>query len=478
MKCRSTFVRRDLLLRHDRTVHAKDGGAPLVSEVKRRNTKTSASDGTPSGRPGRRPSKQQPPVLDPATLEQIEASSDGMVDLETAAMLITDLHHKATARNASGAAVDDHHHRRRHREGSIGESSGEAADGDPSTPYSPEHTTMFDHGVGYLNNANMPLPGLPWDSFMSHSVNAPSSYASPSSSRPYSPPLPPADALRLQAAGLRRQPTHASQLPFNGGTAGALHAGPGASGSLMERFPSSNDALNPALAAVDGSLPASGAATPNGHPPDGADAAGGDGGGGGTRGLSPFPFLLGPVSPVDYRRSPGPSQALVSPRIPQIGNDEAFEALLQRIRDEDAGGEIPAAFTLAHWRDANEYLGTYFALFHHHLPFLHPESFDAAAAAPALLVAALSIGALYALDQERAFQLHVASKVLVNRFLQGKEEFSSRKCPLWLMQATLLNMIFASWSGDRQGLEWACSIKSLLANVRPCLHLSPHTFHH
>lgn len=36
LKCRSTFVRRDLLLRHDRTVHAKDGGIPLVSEGRRR----------------------------------------------------------------------------------------------------------------------------------------------------------------------------------------------------------------------------------------------------------------------------------------------------------------------------------------------------------------------------------------------------------------------------------------------------------
>jgi hypothetical protein len=33
------------------------------------------------------------------------------------------------------------------------------------------------------------------------------------------------------------------------------------------------------------------------------------------------------------------------------------------------------------------------------------------------------------------------------------------------MQSSLLNMIFASWSGDPKGLEWACSIKSLLANM-------------
>ncbi len=35
--------------------------------------------------------------IDPGTLEQIEASSDGMLDLETAAMLMTDFQHKAAA---------------------------------------------------------------------------------------------------------------------------------------------------------------------------------------------------------------------------------------------------------------------------------------------------------------------------------------------------------------------------------------------
>src|SRR2546423_14062259 len=89
LKCRSTFVRRDLLLRHDRTVHAKDGGIPLHSEVKRRAGAKAASMAPPSKNPSI--------AIDTAALEQIEASSDGMVDLETAAMLMTDLHHKATA---------------------------------------------------------------------------------------------------------------------------------------------------------------------------------------------------------------------------------------------------------------------------------------------------------------------------------------------------------------------------------------------
>ena len=65
--------------------------------------------------------------------------------------------------------------------------------------------------------------------------------------------------------------------------------------------------------------------------------------------------------------------------------------------------------------------------------------------------------------------LHVGSKMLVNQFLQHKDNFDSRKCPLWAMQSTLLNMIFESWSGDPKGLEWTCSIKSLLANVRASL---------
>ncbi|CAD0030948.1 unnamed protein product [Aureobasidium pullulans] len=61
--------------------------------------------------------------------------------------------------------------------------------------------------------------------------------------------------------------------------------------------------------------------------------------------------------------------------------------------------------------------------------------------------------------------LHIGSKLLINQFLVNKENFSSRKCPIWAMQATLLNMIFASWSGDPKGLEWACSVKSLVANM-------------
>ena len=91
-KCRSTFVRRDLLLRHDRTVHAKDGGVPLTSEVKRRaNNKANDEVAVPG------PSKAVMAHESATTLEQIEASSEEMVDLEAAAMLMTDFRQKAMA---------------------------------------------------------------------------------------------------------------------------------------------------------------------------------------------------------------------------------------------------------------------------------------------------------------------------------------------------------------------------------------------
>ncbi|KAJ2975172.1 hypothetical protein NUW58_g8434 [Xylaria curta] len=152
-------------------------------------------------------------------------------------------------------------------------------------------------------------------------------------------------------------------------------------------------------------------------------------------------------------------------KAPQVLNDEERNMILDNIRAHDSEHAIPEGFRVPNLGSMNRYLATYFGLFHHHLPFLHPSSFNVTQVSPAILLAVLSIGALYAFDQDQAYMLHIGSKVLVNQFLQNKENFSSRKCPLWTMQSSLLNMIFASWSGDPKGLEWACSIKSLLANM-------------
>jgi hypothetical protein len=389
MKCRSTFVRRDLLLRHDRTVHAKDGGVPLVSEVKRR----SGAKTSPNG-----PSK--PSIgLDSATLEQIEASSDGMLDTETAAMLITDFRHQAAAQAMNAEAHAD----------------------EVASPYSPDHTTLFDNATPYLSHAGS-MNQMPWDTFMSHSVIEPKTHSISSISASQD-----SQVSQLSFASASTMQPHPNQLP-----------------PLMERYPSSaGDNLAPAIH----SMPVSGSATPNGN------------------GLSPFPFLMGPVSPVDYRRSPGPSQALTMPKSPQVQSDEEYDRILQKVKEYDVENAMQNTVNLPDRATVNDFLRTYFNLFHHHLPFLHQESFKPAEVDSPLLLAVLSIGALYVFSKEQAYVLHIGSKVLVNQFLQKEEDFNSRKCPLWTMQSTLLNMIFASWSGDAKGLEWACSIKSLLGNV-------------
>ncbi|KAG8530280.1 uncharacterized protein KY384_004781 [Bacidia gigantensis] len=395
-KCRSTFVRRDLLLRHDRTVHAKDGGIPLSSEVKRRTTTKAAPKTTPT----------KPAMgLDTAALEQIEASSDGMVDLETAAMLMTDLHHKATAQMASQEEhLDDH-----------------------TTPYSPDHTVMFDAGHNPFMTTAVPMPQMPWENFMPNSVNQPK-------------------ASSISSASLSgSQDTQLSQLSFNSASTLQPHANHAQLPPMMERFPSNNDALAPSLQNLNGNIPISGPGTPNG--------------------LSPFPFMTGPVSPVDYRRSPGPSQPITTPRIPQIQSEEDHRAMQENMRNYDTEEQTYPTFQQQSRADLNSYLESYFKLFHHHLPFLHPDSFNARRISPPLLLSVLSIGSLYSFNPEKAFMFHVGSKVLNNQYVQNSEDFSSRNCPLWVMQSTLLNMIFASWSGDAKGLEWTCSIKSLVAGV-------------
>jgi len=181
--------------------------------------------------------------------------------------------------------------------------------------------------------------------------------------------------------------------------------------------------------------------------------------------LSPFPSMLGPVSPVDYRRSPGPPQQCTMAKAPQVGADDQISQIMDNIRRCDAEGQLVDTFRLPQLSVLNRYLSTYFNFFHHHLPFLHPASFHPATVPAPLLLSVLSIGALYTFEQDQAYMLHIGSKVLVTEFLQKKDNFSSRKCPLWMMQSSLLNMSFASWSGDPKGLEWACSIKSLLANM-------------
>ncbi|KPM46283.1 hypothetical protein AK830_g311 [Neonectria ditissima] len=372
MKCRSTFVRRDLLLRHDRTVHAKDGGIPLHSDGKRR--------AGPKTRAINAPSKSTI-AIDTSTLEQMEAGNDGIFDVEAAAMLVADLHHKATAAmRGEDSSYDD----------------------STSMAYSPHGSSIMESTVTYPSGA-IALPQVQWEGFMPQSVNEPKTHSITSSA---------SGSFESQpsfASGSTLQP-HSNQLPPIGGG-------------------QSCNGLVPALQSMINSLPnsAAGAAMP------------------------PSPWTA--------------ESSQAGFKAPQVSSDDERNAILDHIRSSDSEHAIPDGFRLPGLGSLNRYLSTYFGLFHHHLPFLHPASFNPTKVSPPLLLAVLSIGALYAFDQDQAYMLHIGSKVLVNQFLQNKENFSSRKCPLWTMQSSLLNMVFASWSGDPKGLEWACSIKSLLANM-------------
>lgn len=357
MKCKSTFVRRDLLLRHDRTVHAKDGGVPLHSDGKRRG-------GPKAVRSVSGPSKSS--IIDTGALEQIEASSDGIFDVETAAMLVADMQQKASAAaRANGAHYD----------------------GSSEMSFSQNSTSMMDSSVTYPNSA---IGLSQWDGFVNQAVD----------SKAHS---------------------------ISSGGSGSFDAQNASHGGLV-----------PVLQAMINSLPPSGTGTPT------------------------------PQSPYMVNRAHTPAEATPAPmgfKAPLVNSDDERNMILDNIRASDSEHAIPEGFRVPSLSSLNRYLATYFGLFHHHLPFLHPGSFEPTRVAPPLLLAVLSIGALYSFDQEPAYMLHIGSKVMVNQFLQNKENFSSRKCPLWTMQSSLLNMIFASWSGDPKGLEWACSIKSLLANM-------------
>ncbi|KAK6834260.1 hypothetical protein PG987_008954 [Apiospora arundinis] len=395
MKCRSTFVRRDLLLRHDRTVHAKDGGVPLHSDGKRR-----AGPKAPRALPG--PTKQSL-AIDNAALEQIEASSEGVFDVETAAMLVADLHHKATAAMRNGS------------------SPYEGSSAMPGMTYTQNGPPILEPAVGYPPES-MPPHGVQWDSFMPQAAAEPKAHSITSS-----------------ASGSFDQHSFASV------STAYAHLQPGSGLPSVPITPSisSGQTCNgsvPPLQSMISSLSPSSTGTATGPSPT-------------------FPLHRRCLVNADPSKSPSGFKA------PQVLSDDERNVILDNIRAHDTERTIPEGFRFPSLASLNRYLATYFGLFHHHLPFLHPASFKPTECSPALLMAALSIGALYAFDQDQAYMLHIGSKVLVNQFLQNKENFSSRKCPLWTMQSSLLNMVFASWSGDPKGLEWACSIKSLLANM-------------
>ncbi|KAK9491106.1 hypothetical protein V1508DRAFT_405820 [Lipomyces doorenjongii] len=129
----------------------------------------------------------------------------------------------------------------------------------------------------------------------------------------------------------------------------------------------------------------------------------------------------------------------------------------------DPSGNILRDTPLPTHRDLSYHLTTYIAAHHPFHPFVHLPTFSPHNTPRPLLLAILSLGALPT-NKELASRLHVASKMMVNSRIDT-DGFTSRSAPLWVTQTVLLNTAFAAWSGDPRGLEFACSVKSFLANL-------------
>lgn len=294
-------MRRDLLLRHDRTVHAKDGGIPLHSEVKRRSTKTSASASKPSI------------AIETATIEQLEGTDD-LADMDArAALLITELHQAAVVAildQEQEALLEEKSRRSVSSSSDAYDSpapySSAAPHWDPPTPSSP-HESCNDSWNGSLQPPRLQLPSMD-RSFSSDPSHAPS--------------------LR---SGL-----------------------------------------------------VSSAATPASY--------------------SPYPYT-NPPSPLSFGGHNSSAQAAPPPSPPQVESDEERNIILEKIRQMDVEGVVVDKFRLPSRSALNRYLSTYFNLFHHHFPFLHLPTFYPSSVAPPLLLAVLSIGALYTFEKEQAYAM-------------------------------------------------------------------------
>lgn len=110
------------------------------------------------------------------------------------------------------------------------------------------------------------------------------------------------------------------------------------------------------------------------------------------------------------------------------------------------------------------YTDFYFKYYSPHLPFLRKPSFDLWSVFPGLAFSVASIGAIYAAEHETAFDLHCISKRLLKQF-EEETAFSKSKPPLGSVQAQLLNMMFAAWSGDARGAKYASSLQSSVVAV-------------
>lgn len=112
---------------------------------------------------------------------------------------------------------------------------------------------------------------------------------------------------------------------------------------------------------------------------------------------SPNPYFTGCASPSGL-----PAHSTPPPTPPSVDSDDERNMVLDNIREIDIERAVLGRFRLPSKSGLNRYLTAYFNLFHHHLPFLHMATFKPGSMAPPLLLAVLSVGALYTFEKEQA----------------------------------------------------------------------------
>ncbi|KAF2850840.1 hypothetical protein T440DRAFT_86905 [Plenodomus tracheiphilus IPT5] len=133
-------------------------------------------------------------------------------------------------------------------------------------------------------------------------------------------------------------------------------------------------------------------------------------------------------------------------------NQADYEALQHKILDQlGNNGGLPQ---IASAKELQGFLNSYTDCFHRHLPFLHLASLSPFVAPSVLILAMSSIGALYRLDRKRARGLfELATKIVSQVQVSPTPSAGSSDNPLWLSQAKVLLSLHAFFGGDPKSMS-------------------------
>jgi hypothetical protein len=140
------------------------------------------------------------------------------------------------------------------------------------------------------------------------------------------------------------------------------------------------------------------------------------------------------------------------PRI--IFNEGARKTLMADLKERLSPADIPVEIPSS--QSLQRFLGQFFKGFNSHLPIFHIPSFNVARVPSPLLLAMCSIGALFHLERNTAARLReLAHEALHLTHLKRSNRSPAEARPLWEVQCKLLIIAEAAFGGDCAGVSWA-----------------------